>query len=190
MVSLLITSFMKSVIPKFKTTSLATNHIFTRLFHKAIIFRSMHTDHMKQKSSQKRHRFCYRSYVMLGEYSDCKCAAYFRRNCLTRKLRIPKFSKYAYKSHFPRTCMFDYWNLEAMAEWRIPYSNLAISHQLTESSCAIMAGKSNMELLLRDADRIEPFLSRWWNPVAASTIGVITVFIVRYSQRRPLISGT
>lgn len=53
-----------------------------------------------------------------------------------------------------------------------------------------MAGKSNMELLLRDDDRIDSFLSKWWNPVAISAVGVVTVFIVRYAQRRPLISGT
>ncbi|XP_023717255.1 NADH dehydrogenase [ubiquinone] 1 subunit C2 [Cryptotermes secundus] len=52
-----------------------------------------------------------------------------------------------------------------------------------------MAGKSNMELLLRDEDRIDPFLSKWWNPVAASVVGVITVVFVRHAQRRPLISG-
>jgi hypothetical protein len=53
-----------------------------------------------------------------------------------------------------------------------------------------MAGKSNMELLLPDDDRIDPFLSKWWNPVIASTVGVVTVILVRYAQRRPLISGT
>jgi hypothetical protein len=53
-----------------------------------------------------------------------------------------------------------------------------------------MAGKSNMELLLRDEDRIEPVLKKWWNPVVASAIGVVTVLLVRYSQRRPVLSGT
>jgi hypothetical protein len=53
-----------------------------------------------------------------------------------------------------------------------------------------MAGKSNMELLLRDENRIDPVLAKWWNPVVASAIGVVTVVLVRYSQRRPLVSGT
>lgn len=53
-----------------------------------------------------------------------------------------------------------------------------------------MAGKSNMELFLRDEDRIDPFLSKWWNPVIASAVGVVTVIFMRHSQRRPLISGT
>jgi hypothetical protein len=47
-----------------------------------------------------------------------------------------------------------------------------------------------MELLVRDENRIEPFLTKWWNPVIVSAIGVVTVITVRYSQRRPLLSGT
>jgi len=52
-----------------------------------------------------------------------------------------------------------------------------------------MAGKSNMELLLRDETRIEPFLSKWWNPAAATAVGLVAVLFLRYSQRRPLLSG-
>jgi hypothetical protein len=56
-------------------------------------------------------------------------------------------------------------------------------------SFASMAGKSNLELLQRDEHRIDPFLSKWWNPVIASVLGVTTVFVLRYGQRRPLLSG-
>jgi len=53
-----------------------------------------------------------------------------------------------------------------------------------------MAGKSNMELLLRDEDRIDSVLSKWWNPAAAATIGLVTIVFLRAFQRRPLYSGT
>ena len=53
-----------------------------------------------------------------------------------------------------------------------------------------MAGKSNMELLLRDEDRIDSVLSKWWNPSAAAAIGLVTILFLRGYQRRPLYSGT
>ncbi|XP_069685164.1 NADH dehydrogenase [ubiquinone] 1 subunit C2 [Periplaneta americana] len=52
-----------------------------------------------------------------------------------------------------------------------------------------MAGKTNLELLTRDPDYIEPFLSKLWNPVMASAVGVVSILLMRYSQRRPLLSG-
>jgi len=55
---------------------------------------------------------------------------------------------------------------------------------------AVMAGKSNMELLLRDEDRIDSVLSKWWNPAAAATIGLVSIVFLRAFQRRPLYSGT
>lgn len=195
MVSLLIKSFMKSVMKKFKTTSLAINHLFTRLnisLHNFTHFTILSSfgPCTRITWNKNHHSFCYRSYFLHGDYNKWKSVTTLRSNFLTRKLRLPKFSKYAHKSHFTWTCMFHYWNLEAVAEWRIPYSNLAISHQPTESSCAIMAGKSNMELMLQDENRIPSFLFKWWNPVIVTAIGVATVFVLRYSQRRPLISGT
>ena len=53
-----------------------------------------------------------------------------------------------------------------------------------------MAGKSNMELLMRDTDRIDSVLSKWWNPSAAAAIGLVSVLFYRAFQRRPLYSGT
>jgi hypothetical protein len=53
-----------------------------------------------------------------------------------------------------------------------------------------MAGKSNMELLMRDEDRIDSVLSKWWNPSAAAAVGLVTVVFLRAFQRRPLYSGT
>ncbi|KAJ9578410.1 hypothetical protein L9F63_005368 [Diploptera punctata] len=52
-----------------------------------------------------------------------------------------------------------------------------------------MSGKTNMELLTRDPDRIDPFLSKWWNPLAATVVGVVTVVFMKYGTRRPLLSG-
>jgi len=52
-----------------------------------------------------------------------------------------------------------------------------------------MAGKSSMELLLRDEDRIDSVLSKWWNPAAAAAIGLVSIVFLRAFQRRPLYSG-
>ena len=52
-----------------------------------------------------------------------------------------------------------------------------------------MAGKTNIELLTRDPDRIDPFLSKWWNPLAGTFVGVVTAAVLKFGLRRPLLSG-
>ncbi|PSN48308.1 hypothetical protein C0J52_03406 [Blattella germanica] len=52
-----------------------------------------------------------------------------------------------------------------------------------------MAGKTNMQLLTRDEERIDPVLSKYWNPVAGAFIGFTSIVAVRFGLRRPLISG-
>ncbi|KDR18848.1 NADH dehydrogenase [ubiquinone] 1 subunit C2 [Zootermopsis nevadensis] len=52
-----------------------------------------------------------------------------------------------------------------------------------------MAGKSNMELLQRDENRLDRFLAKWWTPAVLSAIGLVTVAHMRYNQGRPLLSG-
>jgi len=42
-----------------------------------------------------------------------------------------------------------------------------------------MAGKSNMELLLREEDRIDSVLSKWWNPAAAAAVGPVSAVFLQ-----------
>jgi hypothetical protein len=52
-----------------------------------------------------------------------------------------------------------------------------------------MVGKSNMELLLGDHDRIDSVLPKLWNPAAAATIGLVSIVFLRVFQRRSLYSS-